>query len=95
MRVSLSSVWRLALVYQGAGKLATPARLEPVITRAIGHPGAAERDPVSLATGAANRHQAHPHRHRQVDHHRHKKATADSTLGQVITRLLAWLPGSK
>jgi len=75
--------------------------LIPVITRAIGAPGHAARDPVTLTVGAlvVLALQTEVKLTRNTQGHWtftiHKHPTRDSTLGQVISKLLAYLPGSK
>lgn len=74
--------------------------LVPVITRAIDDPGNAVRDPVSLTVGAlvvlALQTEVKLTRNTQGrwTFTVHKHPARDSTLGQVISKLLAYLPGS-
>jgi len=80
---------------------ATRPDLVPVITRAIEDPGYAVREPVSLAVGAlvvlALQTEVKLTRNTQGrwTFSVHKHPMRDSTLGQVISKLLAYLPGSK
>ena len=80
---------------------ATRPDLVPVITRAIEDPGYAVRDPVTLTVGAlvvlALQTEVKLTRNAQGrwTFTVHKHPMRDSTLGQVITKLLAYLPGSK
>jgi hypothetical protein len=75
--------------------------LIPVITRAIEDPGYAIREPVSLTVGAlvvlALQTEVKLTRNAQGrwTFTVHKHPMRDSTLGQVISKLLAYLPGSK
>ena len=80
---------------------ATHPNLVPVITRAIGDPGYAARDPVTLTVGAlvvlALQTEVKLTRNAQGrwTFTLHKHPMRDSTLGQVISKLLAYLTGSK
>ena len=80
---------------------ATRPDLVPVITRAIDDPGSAVREPVSLTVGAlvvlALQTEVKLTRNTQGrwTFTVHKHPMRDSTLGQVISKLLAYLPGSK
>ena len=80
---------------------ATRPDLVPVITRAIDDPGYAVRDPVSLTVGVlvvlALQTEVKLTRNTQGrwTFTVHKHPASDSTLGQVISKLLAYLPGSK
>jgi hypothetical protein len=80
---------------------ATHPDLVPVITRAIEDPGSAVREPVSLTVGAlvvlALQTEVKLARNAQGrwTFTMHKHPMRDSTLGQVISKLLAYLPGSK
>ena len=80
---------------------ATRPSLVPVITRAIDNPGYAVREPVSLTVGAlvvlALQTEVKLTRNTQGrwTFTVHKHPMRDSTLGQVISKLLAYLPGSK
>ena len=80
---------------------ATRPNLVPVITRAIDDPGYAVRDPVTLTVGAlvvlALQTEVKLTRNTQGrwTFTVHKHPMRDSTLGQVISKLLAYLPGSK
>jgi hypothetical protein len=80
---------------------ATRPDLVPVITRVIDDPGHAVRDPVSLTAGAlvvlALQTEVKLTRNAQGrwTFTVHKHPMRDSTLGQVISKLLAYLPGSK
>jgi hypothetical protein len=80
---------------------ATRPGLVPAITRAISDPGYAERDPVTLTVGAlvvvALQTEVKLTRNAQGrwTFTVHKHPARDSTLGQVISKLLAYLPGSK
>jgi hypothetical protein len=80
---------------------ATRPDLVPFITRAIGDPGYAVRDPVTLTVGAlvvlALQTEVKLSRNSQGrwTFTLHKHPMRDSTLGQVISKLLAYLPGSK
>lgn len=75
--------------------------LVPVITRAIDDPGYVVREPVSLTVGAlvvlALQTEVKLTRNAQGrwTFTVHKHPMRDSTLGQVISKLLAYLPGSK
>ena len=79
---------------------ATRPDLVPVITRAIDDPGYAARDPVTLTVGAlvvlALQTEVKLTRNTQGrwTFTIHKHPMRDSTLGQVISKLLAYLPGS-
>ncbi|MGD0933140.1 MAG: hypothetical protein ABR922_00990 [Streptosporangiaceae bacterium] len=80
---------------------ATRPDLIPVITRAIEDPGYAVRDPVTLTAGAlvvlALQTEVKLTRNAQGrwTFTVHKHPMRDSTLGQVISKLLAYLTGSK
>jgi hypothetical protein len=80
---------------------ATCSDLVPVITRAIDDPGYAVREPVSLTVGAlvvlALQTEVKLARNAQGrwTFTVHKHPMRDSTLGQVISKLLAYLPSSK
>jgi len=80
---------------------ATRPDLVPVITRTINDPGYAARDPVTLTVGAlvvlALQTEVKLTRNTQGrwTFTIHKHPMRDSTLGQVISKLLAYLPGSK
>ena len=80
---------------------ATRPNLVPVITRAIEDPGYAVRDPVTLTVGAlvvlALQTEVKLARNAQGrwTFTVHKHPMRDSTLGQVISKLLAYLAGSK
>lgn len=80
---------------------ATNPDLIPVITRAIGDTGYTARDPVTLTVGAlvvlALQTEVKLTRNTQGrwTFTLHKQPMRDSTLGQVISKLLAYLPGSK
>lgn len=80
---------------------ATRPDLVPVITRAIEDPGSAVREPVSLTVGVlvvlALQTEVKLARNAQGrwTFTVHKHPMRDSTLGQVISKLLAYLPGSK
>jgi hypothetical protein len=80
---------------------ATRPDLVPVITRAIEDPGSAVREPVSLTVSAvvvlALQTEVKLTRNTQGrwTFAVHKHPMRDSTLGQVISKLLAYLPGSK
>jgi len=80
---------------------ATRPDLAPVIARAIDDPGSAVRDPVTLTVGAlvvlALQTEVKLTRNTQGrwTFTVHKHPTRDSTLGQVISKLLAYLTGSK
>ena len=80
---------------------ATRPELVPVITRAIDLPGYGVRDPVTLTVGAlvvlALQTEVKLTRNTQGrwTFTFHKHPMRDSTLGQVISKLLAYLPGSK
>ena len=80
---------------------ATRSDLVPVIARAIEDPGHVARDPVTLAVGAlvvlALQTEVKLGRNAQGrwTFTVHKHPMRDSTLGQVITELLAYLPGGK
>ena len=80
---------------------ATRPDLVPVIIRAIDDPGYAVRDPVTLTVGAlvvlALQTEVKLTRNPQGrwTFSVHKHPMRDSTLGQVISKLLAFLPGSK
>ena len=88
---------RAALLHLAASR----PDLVPVITRAIDDPGYAFRDPVTLTVGAlvvlALQTEVKLTRNTQGrwTFTVHKHPTRDSTLGQVISKLLAYLPGSK
>jgi hypothetical protein len=75
--------------------------LVPVITQVIDDPGYAVREPVSLTVGAlvvlALQTEVKLARNAQGrwTFTLHKHPMRDSTLGQVISKLLAYLPGSK
>jgi hypothetical protein len=75
--------------------------LAPVITRAIDDPGYAARDPVTLTVGAlvvmALQTEVKLTRNTQGrwTFTVHKHPMRDSTLGQVISKLLAYMTGSK
>jgi hypothetical protein len=75
--------------------------LVPVITQAIDEPTYAARDPVTLTVGAlvvlALQTEVKLARNTQGrwTFSLHKHPMRDSTLGQVIIKLLAYLPGSK
>jgi hypothetical protein len=79
---------------------ATRPGLVPVITRAIEDPGFAVREPVSLTVGAlvvlALQTEVKLTRNTQGrwTFTVHKHPMRDSTLGQVISKLLVYLPGS-
>jgi hypothetical protein len=79
---------------------ATNPDLVPVITRAIDDPSYAVRDPVTLTVGAlvvlALQTEINLTRNAQGrwTFTLHKHPIRDSTLGQVISKLLAYLPGS-
>ena len=79
----------------------TRPNLVPVITRAINDPGYAVRDPVTLTVGAlvvlALQTEVKLTRNNQGrwTFTVHKHPMRDSTFGQVISKLLAYLPGSK
>jgi hypothetical protein len=80
---------------------ATRPGLIPVITRAIDDPGHTVREPVTLTAGAlvvlALQTEVKLTRNAQGrwTFTVHKHPMRDSTLGQVISKLLAYLPGSK
>jgi hypothetical protein len=80
---------------------ATRPDLVPVITRAIEDPGYAARDPVTLTVGAlvvlALQTEIKLTRNTQGSwtFTIHKHPTRDSTLGQVISKLLTYMTGSK
>jgi hypothetical protein len=80
---------------------ATRPDLVPVITRAIDDPGYAARDPVTLTVGAlvvlALQTEVKLTRNTQGrwTFTVHKHPMRDSTLGQVISKLFAYLPGPK
>ena len=80
---------------------ATRSNLVPVITRPIDDPGSAVREPVSLTVGAlvvlALQTEVKLTRNAQGrwTFTVYKHPMRDSTLGQVISKLLAYLPGSK
>jgi hypothetical protein len=80
---------------------ATRPGLVPVITRAIDDPGYSVRDPVTLTVGAlvvlALQTEVKLARNTQGrwTFTVHKHPMRDSTLGHVISKLLAYLPGPK
>lgn len=80
---------------------ATRPDLVPVITRAIEDPGSGVREPISVTVGAlvvvALQTEVKLSRNAQGrwTFSVHKHPMRDSTLGQVISKLLAYLPGSK
>jgi hypothetical protein len=80
---------------------ATRPDLVPVLTRAIDDPGYAVRDPVTLTVGAlvvvALQTEVKLTRNTQGrwTFTLHKHPARESTLGQVISKLLAYLPGGK
>jgi hypothetical protein len=80
---------------------ATRPDLGPVISRAIEDPGYAVRDPVTITVGAlvvmALQTEVKLTRNAQGrwTFTVHKHPMRDSTLGQVISKLLAYLPGNK
>jgi hypothetical protein len=97
-RADAGELARAVLVHLAA----TRPALAPVIGRAIGLPGGGVREPVTLAVGALAvlALQTEVKLSRNAAGHWaftvHKHPVRDSTLGQVIARLLAaYLPGSK
>jgi hypothetical protein len=76
---------------------ATRPDLAPVITRATSHPGHHTRDPAALTVAALAETEVKLTRttHGRWSFTIHKHPMRDSGLAQVITRLLAYLNGSK